>query len=102
MFKQKINIPPTKLTKYENKNFEISVETTDSANGFIEHQKNKIAIKSFRLSILDLERLNKLVIALNKESRYKKYSEAEVLRCMIHFSASIPTKKLLKYFLKME
>jgi hypothetical protein len=101
VFKQKLNIPPTKLTKYEIQNFETAADSNISSC-FIAPSKNKSSIKSFRLSELDLERLNKLVITINKESRYKKYSEAETLRCMIHFCSSIPIKRLLKYFLKIE
>lgn len=101
MFKQKLNIPPTKLTKYEDQNF-VMEEDSNISNYFISPSKNKSSIKSFRLSELDLERLNKLVIAINKESRYKKYSEAETLRCMIHFCSSMPVKRLLKFFIKIE
>ncbi len=100
MHRKNINIPPTKLTKYEVQ--DPQSDLNDKSAGFIIHSKNKNVIKSFRLSELDLERLSRLVISLNKESRYKKYSEAETLRCMIHFCSSLPIHKLLRHFVNIE
>jgi hypothetical protein len=64
-------------------------------HGFITPNKFKRITKSFRLSTMDLEKLNKLVSGVNKESPYKNYSEAEVIRGLIQLCSKLSIKKVL-------
>ena len=98
MSKKIAHTPPTKLIKYQDKDQIANSAPQEEGCGFILQNKNKKVIKTFRLSSMDVELLNGLTLNVNKGSRYKKYSEAEILRCMIHFCASVPIEKLIKHF----
>jgi len=64
-------------------------------HGFITPNKFKKITKSFRLSTMDLEKLNKLVSSVNKESPYKNYTESEILRGLIQLCSKLAVKKVL-------
>lgn len=65
-------------------------------HGFITKDKTKKITKSFRLNVVDLEKLNHLVSEINKNTIYKNYNESEIIRGLILLSEKLPINKVIK------
>lgn len=56
---------------------------------FVDTDKRKIIAKTYKFNSLDVDLLKKLVDKVNKESTYKIYSEADIMRGLIFYAESV-------------
>lgn len=94
MSKSKIN--PNAKSKLSSVVVEKQQEKKEDNLGFITPNKTKKATKSFRFSVIDLEKLRRLTDKTNKESMYNRYTESDIIRALILLGDKLQPKDIIR------
>ena|ERR1700729_3648380 len=78
-------------------------QTTDNDIKFVSTDKRKTIAKTYKFNSLDVDLLKKLVDKVNRESTYKMYNEADIIRGLVFYAESVlDISKFLKALQKRD